>query len=119
MARQGLVSVLVGVSFIWYLKAWSWLEYMGMGVLRNDYQRAPAPYNSSMTFRPLPFLGNPHVQTILGSLWKGPPVSLPSRLHVVPLPDGDALAAHETTPPEWVPGAPIVLLVHGLGGCHR
>jgi uncharacterized protein len=72
-----------------------------------------------MTFRPLPFLGNPHVQTIVGNLWRGPPVTLPSRLHVVPLADGDALAAHETTPPGWRPVNPTVLLVHGLGGCHR
>jgi hypothetical protein len=35
------------------------------------------------------------------------------------LADGDALAAHETTPPGWQPGDPIILLVHGLGGCHR
>jgi predicted alpha/beta-fold hydrolase len=73
----------------------------------------------SLTFRPLPFLGNPHVQTILGNLWRGPAVRLPSRLHVVPLSDGDALATHDTPPPGWEPGAPVVLLVHGLGGNHR
>ena len=72
-----------------------------------------------MTFRPLPLLGNPHVQTILGSLWKGPGVKLPSRLHTVALADGDALAAHETTPLDWKSGQPIVVLVHGLGGSHR
>ena len=72
-----------------------------------------------MTFRPLPFFGNPHVQTILGNLWKGPPLRLPTKVHIVPLADGDALAAHDTTPPDWQSGAPIVLLVHGLGGCHR
>src|SRR5471032_3107528 len=72
-----------------------------------------------MTFRPLPLLGNPHVQPILGNLWKGPPLRLPTKMHIVRLADGDALAAHETTPPAWHPGASIVLLVHGLGGCHR
>jgi predicted alpha/beta-fold hydrolase len=72
-----------------------------------------------MTFRPLPFLGNPHVQTILGNLWKGPSLRLASRLHVVTLADGDGLAAHEATPPGWQPEAPTVLLVHGLGGSHR
>jgi predicted alpha/beta-fold hydrolase len=35
------------------------------------------------------------------------------------LADGDALAVHDTTPAAWRPGAPVVLLVHGLGGCHR
>ncbi len=72
-----------------------------------------------MTFRPLPLLGNPHLQTILGNLWKGPPTRLPVTQHKVPLPDGDALAAHETTPASWRPGCPIALLVHGLGGSHR
>jgi predicted alpha/beta-fold hydrolase len=70
-------------------------------------------------FRPLPFLGNPHLQTILANLWRGTPVKLASQLHVVPLPDGDALAAHDTAPPSWRTGDPLVLLVHGLGGCHR
>ena len=68
------------------------------------------------SFQPLRFLGNPHVQTILGSLWRGAPVKLPSRMHVVPLGDGDALAAHDTMPPGWSPGRPLVILVHGLGG---
>jgi predicted alpha/beta-fold hydrolase len=72
-----------------------------------------------MTFRPLPFLGNPHVQTILGNLWRGPKVALPTRMHVVALPDGDALAIHETTPPAWLPGSPTIILVHGLGGSHQ
>src|SRR5436189_205634 len=76
-------------------------------------------YNLSMTFRPLPFLGNPHVQTILGNLWQGPRVRLSTRMHVVPLADGDALAVHDTAPPDWRPGRPIVVLVHGLGGSHR
>ena len=72
-----------------------------------------------MTFRPLPLLGNPHLQTILGNLWKGPPVRIAATTHIVPLADGDALAVHDTTPPTWRPGAPTVLLVHGLGGSHR
>jgi predicted alpha/beta-fold hydrolase len=84
--------------------------------LRHDL---PSPDNLRTTFRPLPFFGNPHVQTVLGNLWKGPPVRLTSRLHIVSLADGDALAAHETTPPGWRAGDPVALLVHGLGGCHR
>ena len=70
-------------------------------------------------FNPLRFLGNPHVQTIVGNLWKGAPVFLPARVHVVPLADGDALAVHDTVPPSWHPEAPLLVLVHGLGGSHQ
>src|SRR5262249_51864446 len=34
------------------------------------------------------------------------------------LDDGDELVVHDSTPESWRPGNPIVVLVHGLGGCH-
>jgi predicted alpha/beta-fold hydrolase len=70
-------------------------------------------------FRPLPLLGNPHVQTVLSTWLRGPEVSLETREHMVPLADGDRLMLHDTTPPDWKPGDRIVLMVHGLGGSHR
>lgn len=69
-------------------------------------------------FRPLPFLSNPHVQTLLGAFLPGRGCPPPRRRHVVALPDGDALLLHENTPPRWRPGDPMALLVHGLTGCH-
>jgi predicted alpha/beta-fold hydrolase len=83
-----------------------------------------------MSFRPLPLLGNPHVQTILGNFLTGIPRTSRVQHHVVPLPDGDRIALHETLPrafsplpPGEGPGVrertPIALLVHGLGGSHR
>jgi predicted alpha/beta-fold hydrolase len=66
-------------------------------------------------FRPLPLLGGPHAQTILGYFWPGPRCPRGRRL-VVPLDDGDALLLHENTPRGWVPGDPVALLVHGLTG---
>jgi predicted alpha/beta-fold hydrolase len=70
-------------------------------------------------FRSLPFLGNPHLQTVVANLFGWTRERVPSTLHLVPLPDGDLVALHETTPPKWTPGQPCVLLVHGLGGCHQ
>ena len=70
-------------------------------------------------FRPLPLLTNGHLQTILGFLWKGKPFSYPSQQRMVALSDGDQIALHDSVPPEWKPGDPIILLVHGLGGDHR
>jgi predicted alpha/beta-fold hydrolase len=72
-----------------------------------------------LSFRPLPLLGNAHVQTILGTLLTG--VVRTSRVHkrIVTLPDGDRIMLHETPPRSPRGQAPIALLVHGLGGSHR
>jgi predicted alpha/beta-fold hydrolase len=70
-------------------------------------------------FRPLPLLGNPHVQTVLGSLLSWTRDRHIATLRSVALGDGDALAVHDSLPPTWQPGDPIAILVHGLGGCHR
>jgi predicted alpha/beta-fold hydrolase len=70
-------------------------------------------------FRPLPLLGNPHVQTVLGNLLRWTRDRLPARTGVVPLPDGDALAVHDAHPVAWRHGDPVVVLLHGLGGCHQ
>lgn len=37
----------------------------------------------------------------------------------VALADGDRLAVHDNVHPDWRDGQGIVILVHGLGGCHR
>jgi predicted alpha/beta-fold hydrolase len=70
-------------------------------------------------FRPLPWLGNAHVQTVLGTLWTGKVPSLPGRRHVITLPDGDPLFAYENTPATWQPSGWIAVLVHGMGGSYR
>lgn len=70
-------------------------------------------------FRPLPFLGNPHVQTVLGAWLKGPDPTFCSRARRVLLTDGDQLVVHDSRPGKWRAGAPIALLVHGLAGTHR
>ena len=83
-----------------------------------------------LSFRPLPLLGNPHVQTILGNLLTGVPRTPRVYKRTVALPDGDRIMLHETAPRRISPlppgegsgvrlRAPIALLVHGLGGSHR
>jgi uncharacterized protein len=74
---------------------------------------------SEQSFRPLPFLGNPHAQTLLAHLWPAPRPRFATQMRIVRLPDGDRLAVHDSTPPGWHDGQGVVLLVHGLGGCHR
>ncbi|MBL8798790.1 MAG: alpha/beta fold hydrolase [Planctomycetia bacterium] len=71
------------------------------------------------SFQPLPLLRNPHVQTVLGNLLRGPQLPLASTMHQVALPDGDRLAIHDSISDRWRPGNPIGVFVHGLGGDHR
>src|SRR5579875_1466214 len=74
--------------------------------------------HADLDFRPLPFLRNPHIQTVLGALMPGPNCPFPDRRRIVHLPDGDCLVLHNNTPPGWKPGDPLALLVHGLSGSH-
>ncbi len=69
-------------------------------------------------FRPVPLLGNAHVQTVLGVFLPGRSCPPTQRRHRVDLGDGDALLLHENTPDAWKPGDPAALLVHGLTGDH-
>jgi len=70
-------------------------------------------------FRPLPLLRNPHVQTILAVLLNDWQRAMSARRRLVRLPDGDRLQLFDSCPRTWAPGRPVVLLVHGLSGCHR
>ncbi len=70
-------------------------------------------------FRPLPFLGNRHLQTVVANAFSWIRDHHPPTLRQIPLADGDALAAHDSCPPNWESGDAIAVLVHGLGGCHR
>src|SRR5271168_2837462 len=67
-------------------------------------------------FRPLPLLGNPHVQTLLAHFLPGPSIDQPTTNHLVPLDDGDALLVHDSIPRGWQPGDPVAVLIHGLSG---
>lgn len=71
------------------------------------------------SFRPLPLLGNPHVQTILGNFLGGDRRTPRVARRIVGLPDGDRIALSETPPRVLHPRGPTALLVHGLGGSHR
>src|SRR5271166_3736568 len=77
------------------------------------------PSERPRLFRPLPLLGNPHVQTILGQLLGGPAPRVAARPHQVTLPDGDRVVLHDFLPPGWRAGGRVALLVHGLGGSSR
>ena len=70
-------------------------------------------------FRPLPLLSNPHVQTVLGNLMRGPALDGSTSIQRLMLPDGDQLVLYDSVPRRWRRGDPIAVLVHGLGGSHN
>jgi predicted alpha/beta-fold hydrolase len=74
---------------------------------------------SASVFRPLPFLSNPHVQTILGSFYRGRTRPLPVRFRTLKLADGDQLALYDSQPANWRPGGWMAILAHGLAGSHH
>ena len=68
-------------------------------------------------FRPLPLLGHPHIQTLLGHILPGPTVSLPTREQVHPPARRRRPGAATTTcRPVGGRAAGSALLVHGLTG---
>src|SRR5665213_3638538 len=80
------------------------------GIVRGNGSRSP--------FRPLPLLGNPNVQTLLGHFLPGPAITLPTREQILRLPDGDSLVLYDNVPTSWQTGERIAVLVHGLCGSH-
>jgi predicted alpha/beta-fold hydrolase len=74
--------------------------------------------DDAVTFRPLPLLGNPHVQTLLSAFLPHWTPRVPAAPRPVTLADGDALMTHDSRPADWREGDPIAILVHGLTGSH-
>lgn len=69
-------------------------------------------------FDPLPFLVNPHLQTIVGSQINvhREPASMQKLVY---LPDGDRISLQITTPKGWKETDLTVFMIHGLCGSHR
>ncbi len=71
------------------------------------------------SFRPLPFLGNNHIQTLVGHFWAGSTPRFHTVQRRVQLGDADSLVVHDSLPSKWQPLAKVAILIHGLGGCHQ
>ena len=74
--------------------------------------------STELPFDPLPFIDDPHQQTVISSFFH---ILLEpeSKQKIIQLPDGDRLCLEITTPKDWKPTSPTVLMVHGLCGSHR
>jgi len=74
--------------------------------------------SQELPFDPLPFIDDPHRQTIISSffsVWREPK----SVQKLVPLSDGDKISLEITTPIDWNPAGLTVLFIHGLCGSHK
>ncbi len=72
-----------------------------------------------LPYHPHLLLRNGHLQTVFGSLTHGVRPPYRADLIKVPLPDGESIVAHQESGGMLADDCPIVILVHGLGGCHR
>ncbi|MCG8451080.1 MAG: alpha/beta fold hydrolase [Pirellulales bacterium] len=61
---------------------------------------------------------NRHIQTVLGIHWPRRDAPYRAVQHYVTLDDGDRLVLHEDASNGSADSQPIILLIHGLAGCH-
>ena len=76
------------------------------------------PADQLPPFHPHPLLRGGHRQTLFAYFIKNQAERYSATRHRVDLPDGDVLMLHDDCPPQWGPGSPFVVLMHGLAGCH-
>lgn len=70
-------------------------------------------------FQPHWLLRGGHVQTCFAAFWQGHSHPHRADQHRIATTGGDTLILHDDQPPHWRPSDKTVLLLHGLGGCHR
>lgn len=70
------------------------------------------------TFRPHRWAQSGHAQTVVATYHRTKRFPYGATPHEIHLPDGDLVMLHEDCPEDWRNGARVVLLVHGLAGCH-
>lgn len=74
--------------------------------------------NVTASFQPHPLFRGGHLQTLAGfySRWTPPPHR--ARCELLEVSDSDRIAIHDDCPDAWTASDRVVLLVHGLAGCH-
>src|SRR6185503_5250573 len=79
----------------------------------------PFPTFPRVDFRPHALLRNPHAQTCFTAFWPGALPLYRAQQHVILTTHEDQFVLHDDKPAVWREGDRAVLLIHGLGGCHR
>ena len=71
------------------------------------------------SFHPRILLRNPHLQTLAEAIFPEKRSIEGAVQHRVSVSDGDQVVVHDDCPADWSDGDPLVLLLHGLCGCHQ
>ncbi len=71
------------------------------------------------SFTPHRLYRNAHLQTIVGQFHSRIKTIYQAEQHSCRLPDNDLLILHDDCPGTWKSGDRVVILLHGLSGCHR
>lgn len=78
-----------------------------------------SPIDRVTPFIPARGMANRHVQTVLGTVIASRPGLSGTTQRKLRLPDDDFLVLHDDRPSVWERGDHVVLLLHGLAGCHN
>ena len=60
-----------------------------------------------------------HLQTLAGFYLPAKPLPYQAQMSLVEVPGADKIAIHDDCPAAWKPDDRVVLLLHGLAGCHQ
>ena len=79
----------------------------------NVHAFDPPPFNPHRLVR------GGHAQTLVAPrIGEGALPAASRQTHLIDLPDGDAIVAHDDFGDDWRPGDRVVVLLHGITGCH-
>ncbi|MCH2200499.1 MAG: alpha/beta fold hydrolase [Fuerstiella sp.] len=78
----------------------------------------PTVLSGVMPFVPASGLCGGHRQTLVGAFLTGSPVFHRTEQHRVRVSDDDFVVLHDDRPDDWICGHHVVLMLHGLSGCH-
>jgi len=73
----------------------------------------------TLEFRPHFLCRGGHLQTLAGFYWPNRVPAYEAKQMLVECGDGDHIALHDDCPATWSDSDLVVLLLHGLAGCHR
>ena len=73
---------------------------------------------TSIDFKPHILCRGGHLQTLAGLYWPTPLAKYQAKQMIVACGDGDHIALHDDCPESWSDGDQVVLLLHGIAGCH-